>query len=366
MSQEVSYSLHEYVKLSNLTLSDLESIRLILRGGSIIDWKRLNFKTAEEINRFLRTNGYDPTDKEDIRRLILLKNRALQYLEGTFKYEFPKNLRTMNDIHRLFLNASNWREYNRLQVFSCMVLKVMNIINHIDGRALLGYIDVTPNDLTNYVTDTIYSRLKKMQESGLPIVAYSGGEKSKSSMVTKLLSKQESIASQIFDRVRFRVITEKQEDVLPMLSYLKDEFIAVNYVIPGQSVNNLLNYIDTLKKNVRLKPHIKDLQTDIGIEDEIRIKDFQERRKLNVFSADTYHVINFVFDMPLRMTEFSPKFKDFRHDEFGNIIFSLIEIQVVDQMTDTKNQEGEASHERYKQRQIDRVWYRLVRGLKEI
>jgi uncharacterized protein (TIGR04552 family) len=87
---------------------------------------------------------------------------------------------------------------------------------------------------------------------------------------------------------------------------------------------------------------------------------------LNVFSADTYHVINFVFDMPLRMTEFSPKFKDFRHDEFGNIIFSLIEIQVVDQMTDTKNQEGEASHERYKQRQIDRVWYRLVRGLKEI
>jgi uncharacterized protein (TIGR04552 family) len=50
-------------------------------------------------------------------------------------------------------------------------------------------------------------------------------------------------------------------------------------------------------------------------------------------------------------------------DELGRIVFSLVEFQVVDAETARRNQAGDASHERYKKRQLKRVLRRLSRGL---
>ena len=41
---------------------------------------------------------------------------------------------------------------------------------------------------------------------GLPIVEVIGGRKNKDSLYTKLLSKRETIAAQIYDKVRFRIV----------------------------------------------------------------------------------------------------------------------------------------------------------------
>jgi uncharacterized protein (TIGR04552 family) len=45
------------------------------------------------------------------------------------------------------------------------------------------------------------------------------------------------------------------------------------------------------------------------------------------------------------------------------VVFTLVEFQVVDAATARVNQEGDASHERYKKRQLKRVLRRLSRGL---
>jgi uncharacterized protein (TIGR04552 family) len=50
-------------------------------------------------------------------------------------------------------------------------------------------------------------------------------------------------------------------------------------------------------------------------------------------------------------------------DELGRIVFSLVEFQVLDALTARRNEEGDASHERYKKRQLKRVLRRLSRGL---
>jgi uncharacterized protein (TIGR04552 family) len=39
--------------LGEFTLADLESLRLILRGDSVIDWRRLDFTTSAEVAEFL-------------------------------------------------------------------------------------------------------------------------------------------------------------------------------------------------------------------------------------------------------------------------------------------------------------------------
>ena len=38
--------------LDDFRLADLEAIRMLLRGGSVIDWHRLNFKSDDEILDF--------------------------------------------------------------------------------------------------------------------------------------------------------------------------------------------------------------------------------------------------------------------------------------------------------------------------
>ena len=40
-------------RLDELTLADLEAIRLILRGDSVIDWHRLNFHSVDEVRTFI-------------------------------------------------------------------------------------------------------------------------------------------------------------------------------------------------------------------------------------------------------------------------------------------------------------------------
>ena len=40
--------------VNDIGLSDLEAVRLILSGNSVIDWDRANFRTVEEVNRFFK------------------------------------------------------------------------------------------------------------------------------------------------------------------------------------------------------------------------------------------------------------------------------------------------------------------------
>ena len=59
------------------TLGDLERMRLILRGGSVIDWRRLHFQTKEEVDHYLRLRLYEPNDPFDRGRLQSILDDAL-------------------------------------------------------------------------------------------------------------------------------------------------------------------------------------------------------------------------------------------------------------------------------------------------
>jgi len=48
------------IAVDELTLEDLESVRLMLRGSSVIDWYQLDFRDEADVHRFLRVNEFDP------------------------------------------------------------------------------------------------------------------------------------------------------------------------------------------------------------------------------------------------------------------------------------------------------------------
>ena len=42
----------------DIGLSDLEAVRLLLRGSSVIDWNRANFRSYEEVDRFFSLHQF--------------------------------------------------------------------------------------------------------------------------------------------------------------------------------------------------------------------------------------------------------------------------------------------------------------------
>src|SRR6185436_653761 len=94
-------------RLADATVADLEAMRLLLSGGSIIDWHRLSFSDLSEVDRFLRVNEFDPTREEDMDRLEELREDAVEYLTRNFSYRIPEEVAIGMPARELLLLASS-------------------------------------------------------------------------------------------------------------------------------------------------------------------------------------------------------------------------------------------------------------------
>ena len=107
---------------SSLTLHDLEAVRLILQGQSVVDWHKLNLSTVEEVDAHLRLQHLDPDDPADVERLRFLFNQAINYLEEHHDIRFPKELRDPKDVRDVFIAASTWTgRFRRTQSLACLL-----------------------------------------------------------------------------------------------------------------------------------------------------------------------------------------------------------------------------------------------------
>ena len=338
--------------LDDLSLADLEGVRLLLRGGSVIDWYRLNFEDADAIRSFLEVQGLVLDDPGDLARAEVVKKSAMSYLRRHFDFPIPKPVAN-EDLPGLIALASS---KGHRQLCACTILKVMHIIHHLEARELLFRTAIREADLADRVHRRIMTEADRMHERGLPIVEFRGNMKRRSSLVTKLLAKKESVAAQIFDRVRYRIVTERTEQIPSVVLYLAEHLFPFSYAVPGQTQNNLVRFGDVL----RAHPHGAEIGAKLQLPADLERRDPSEFR--NEFSGKGFRVLNFVVDLPVRVDDLLPPL-DPMVDELGRDVFSLVEFQVVDQATALKNEEGDASHERYKKRQLQRVLRRLSRGL---
>ncbi len=342
--------------LERMGVGELEALRLLLRGGSVIDWRRLEFATLEDVTRFLALNQFDLDDARDERRIRSVLAQAVEYLRVEFGYRVAAPVAEPRDVRDLFLLASGAAEPHRFRRIACVVLKVMHVSHHRAARELLFRTAIREADLADRVHRRIMTEAERMEEHGLPVVEFRGNTKTRSSLVTKLLAKKESVAAQIFDRVRYRIVTERPEQIPSVVWWLAEHLFPFSYAVPGQSQNNLVRFADVL----RAHPRGAEIAAALQLPPDLERKDPAEHR--NEFSGKGFRMLNFVVDLPVRVDDLLPPL-DPMADELGRVVFSLVEFQVVDQATALKNEEGDASHERYKKRQLQRVLRRLSRGL---
>jgi uncharacterized protein (TIGR04552 family) len=314
-----------------------QEIRLLLHGDSVVDWHRLMLSGPDDVRRLLRVNSIDVDNPKDLARLESLRSQAVRYLTESLGLRLDPHVATAVSCLELLLLASGKGRWQRQ---ACTLLKVMHIIYHLDARELRTALSIPDRELHALVEHSIVAMFDELRAAGVPVVEFAWSHKTKESLITKLLVKRETSAARVFDRLRFRVIVERAEDIVPTLQVMLHSFIPFNYVVPGQTVNSL---IDTS-----------------SIDPIPRGRDLQASEESNEFSGEGYRVLNFVADLPVRVdallvgTPF----------EGGamSVVFVLTEFQIIDRAQARSNEEGESSHAQYKHRQHQRVRERLLRG----
>jgi uncharacterized protein (TIGR04552 family) len=325
-------------RADELTLADQDSVRLMLRGDSVIDWHRLGFIDHEEVDRFLRLNEFDPESDDEMGRLEEIRGEAVDYLSRAYAMAIPDEVADDLPARDLFLVASAAGPH---QKWACVVLKVMHIIHHINGRQALLKVSVSDEIIFREIELKVLQVVEELRAAGAPLTEFEWSRKPRDSQITKLLAKRSTLAANIYDKLRFRLIVPHQADIVPMLATLTRQLIPFNYVVPGESVNQLVDLRDVRPAEGGVNGH-----APIAV-------------PYNEFSGPEYRIINFVADLPLRLERLLPKHE--LPPELSHVVFVLTEFQVADKATSQRNESGASSHEAYKQRQHERVRMRLFR-----
>ena len=343
-----------------LTLSDLEAVRLVLSGDSVIDWNRANFYDLDQVDAFFRIHHLDMSLLEDKRRVKSVFISSITYLEEHLGLRFPKELTEKEDIREIFVLASTKRSFSRYQILACVILKLMHVIYHLEVAELRFQVPLSEAALLDEASKQINLLSQKMLQSGLPIISFYGNRKAKNSIITKLLAKRENIAATVFDKLRYRIVMEEQEDLLLALVWLCRHAFPFNYVIPSQSKNSILHFDDMIKNED--VSEIRDFLTSNGISNQISMENKSEDLNsdtLNTFSGNSYKVINFIVDFPIRIDHLVDLPQ---RNHLGKVVFVMVEFQVVDRITARNNEHGENAHLHYKNRQFEEVKSRLRMG----
>ena len=338
--------------LGEFSLMDLEAVRLILRGDSVIDWHRLNFEDEKQVDELLRAQEFRPEEAADRKRMDAIKQQAIDYLRRHFEFPIPKPIEQAS-VEQLLMVASS---QGHRQTCACTILKCMHIIHHLEGRELLFMLPLSDQEVFHMVEEKVYRVIGGMLAGGFPILEFVGGRKNKDSLYTKLLSKQETVAAQIYDKLRFRIVTRHYDDIFPVISYLTTRLFPFNYVIPNQSINSMFHFKSYSLKNPHLGPMLPEMQA--GKDDDLTPSDYR-------FSAENYRVIHFVVDMPVRLPRNILERAPAAAWDLAPVVFVICEFQVIDRETESKNELGEASHAKYKDRQKRAVMRRLQMGMRE-
>jgi len=326
---------------------DEDAIRLALDGGSVVEWSRLNFRSHDDVNAFLRLWGCDLVNEPWAReRVRYVYNQAVEYLEEHLQLHFASEVRRPRDVRDAFLRASMRDRFSRYRIQYCAILKLVHVINHLEMQELRYQAAIREHDLIELANNKVLAAARRMRTEGMPILAFYGNRKTRPSVITKLLAKRESTAATVFDKLRFRIVTETRRDLVTSIAWLFRNLVPFPAVIPGESHNNLLS------------------EEELAAIASVPGASGSRELRPNPHSNGAFRAINFVVGLPVRVYDLPSIVPPKNRALFGEVVSVLTEFQVVDRATDLANESGESRHDLYKLRQMQRVYERLGRTMK--
>jgi len=378
---------------------------VLIGGHSSIDLQSLGITTKSEAHKFIETYGYELQSRDDRRQLHAVMIEALSFIERYLMPEEwvgglvpPDDVMLCSDPTELLLWAStDTKKDLERKVWSCAVLRVMHTIAHLDG--------IRETADTEQAREQIMARFQRhvMRDMDGSLWFGSGEfrihlekidwktEKSRESILLKLLHKPGNVAETIYDMVGVRIITRRFCDVLIVVKFLEDfHIVSFPNCIPSRARNSLIdvNRFRKILDGLRVKVRKGTLSPEEFAKQVERLAMAPgEGKRSNPHSGASYRAIQLTARQRIRGTnpaygwvgrlaeaakqggtiakaaaEISKAVGSWeevrRHRDFA--AFYPFEIQVMDSKAYRQSGTGAARHDRYKQSQIRTARQRVL------
>jgi uncharacterized protein (TIGR04562 family) len=231
-------------------------MEVFIAGKSSIDLQSLSVRNNTDARDFLRSYGYDPENPRDFRFMHGVFIEALSFIEKhLMPVEWLQGLRPPEEIvncedpRQILLWASSAAPAEKLlQVWSCAILRVMHTIAHLEGVHRLVDIE----SAREQIMGRIQSFLRRDDEGRLWFGEGNSciqvqkvewkEQKTRESIILKLLHKRANVAETIYDFLGVRIVTRRLADVMLVVKFLR-QFHMVTYAncIPSRSRNSLID-----------------------------------------------------------------------------------------------------------------------------
>ena len=348
---------------------DPDILNTIAGGRSVLDMTRLQVKSLDSANAFLKTYGFDieqPGQLETLwqqhRRALVLMTERLGFKEAEIPLEV-QDRKVLSDIRNLLLYASQ-TENPELLKWSCAVLRCMHVFIHAENDLFSFFAKEIQEQILNSFEPFVHNSGDQVSLNGqvfpdekIPLTHFQTKPfKNTSSAVIKLLARPDALAMRVFDKIGIRFVTHSVYDSFQVLRFLVQEnMVSFPHIMPDQSSNNVypvelfLKVCEKLKKNKNATPE----QINQLFSEELEASgDSALFRKSNEQTDLNFKFIKFISRQLIRI----------KNESMGNgfHFFYPFEIQIMDQSSYALASAGPTEHNAYKNRQIQAAATRIM------
>lgn len=352
------------MKIPNFSFDILGSI---LGESASLDIPQLRIHDREQAELFIRTYGYDISNEQNLEKLWRYHGEAIEFLETEILQgdeKVPDAIRTrqeLQDLTKLLLFASLKHSTDsetesadtfHQQRWACAVLRVMHVLVHLDNDLFTSFTDDIKYQILKPIQDHIYYQEQRTflgkDDDAIELVSYSEKPfKHTNSAAVKILTRRNALAMTLLDRVGIRFVTKDVTGIFAVIQYLVDKhLISYPHVISSQSKNTICStktFTKVLENNISRDGYLDAAKLEEMLQEELQHTDLRVDSELNPYSSDDFRFLKFINRQFLRI-----------HTGEGKrplTFFFPFEVQILDQATFEKNENGKASHKDYKQRQ---------------
>ncbi|MBI3928241.1 MAG: TIGR04552 family protein [Armatimonadetes bacterium] len=384
-----------------------EIMRVFLEGTSPIDLSSLGLTGRKEARDFLALYGYDLDDPHEQEQALRVHVEAVAFIkhllcpasaEGDVELVMRSEVERPADLSDLLLWASGREADEELQQWACAVLRVMHTISHANNALRSQFYPEIKRQILDRFKRHIVEDEKGnlwLGQGELPVLLhgiYFREEKSRESVILKLLHKPDNVAQRIYDRIGVKIVTSSKVGALLALKYLrKNNLVLFPNVTPGRSRNTLVDLELFRKAYEELTPH-DSLEEDLRDLEFVRaLEDSPEARRLehgieNPFTSPHYRSIQFTCRQLVRVTDpayhvvqrvrahlqryhAGPDLEALLEDLEGQMperdlrFFFPYEVQILDKANHLQSEQGLSSHADYRRRQVRAARRRVLGSL---
>ena len=387
---------------------------LILGSQPLIDSQHMQIRTIQRASALLKGCGLNlnvPSQRRHSERLLGEAMHFLRHIlmspEERDRFPVPIDLQDCDDMRRLLVMASDLRPQNHYaRVWACAILKIVHAVAGLEFSGMLDDLPLARRQIFRRITKHLKPNPGVSSSGQTPseshVFLHPSGEliglahidwkeeKSRSSLILKLIHKSETLVDEVFDYIGVRFVLRNNHEIPLLLDALiRNDIVIPHLVITPRSRNTLVD-IAKGKKILRLA---KDLATH----GELTPEEYLESRRhvdwspeakrsgndrSNRFSSQQYRSLQLTVRHLVRLKNpahrvLSALSMQLDHYQQGarssnlletlvpeeNIRFFPLEIQIMDLPSYEDSKFGPSSHEKYKASQLAAARKRILSPL---